>query len=72
MHINWIMNKDTTGAELIALAGVTAVKLSECLNTEELIALLEFLGLLRHNLEIIKIRGFIKKIEEKKEEKNKI
>ena len=63
--------KDTSGTELIALAGVTAVKISEALDTEELIALLEFLGLLRHNLEIIKIRGFISKFEKKKKDEKK-
>ena len=58
--------KDTTGAELIGLAGVISVKISECLSTEELIAFLEFLGLLRHNLEVIKIRNIINKQHEKK------
>jgi|GEM_PF-3663691 len=50
-------NPDTnklSAAELIALAAVTAVKLSESASAKELDTLVEFLGLLRHNLEVIK------------------
>lgn len=48
--------KDANGAELIALAGVVAVRLSDCLEDDEIITLLEFIGLLKHDLEIIKFR----------------
>ena len=61
--------KDTGGEELIALAGVSAVKVAECLDTDELIALIEFLGLFRHNLEVIKTRRLLRKIEKKFDKK---
>lgn len=61
--------KDSTGEELIAIAGATSIKIAECMDLEELGAFAEFLGLLKHDLEIIKIRRFIKKVEEKKETK---
>lgn len=61
--------KNSSGEELIALAGTIAIKISEDMNLEELITLLEFLGLLKHNLEVIKCRKIIKKID-KIENKN--
>jgi len=41
------------------------------MDNEELGCFSEFLGLLKHNLDIIRIRRFIKKVEEKIEEKKK-
>jgi len=42
------------GPELIALAGIVATQLTECMEHDELHTLTEFLGLLRHNIEIIR------------------
>lgn len=56
------------GEELIALAGAVSIKIAEGMSFEELITLTEFLGLLRHNLDIIRQRKIIKKIEQKKEQ----
>jgi hypothetical protein len=61
--------KDCNGEELIALAGTLAIKVAKCMDIEELAAFTEFLGLFKHNLEIIKIRRFLKKVEKKIEEK---
>ena len=58
--------KDRTAEELIALAGAISISISECLDTEELFTLLEFLGLLRHDLEVIKARRILRKIEKSK------
>lgn len=50
--------KDTSGAELITIAGVVAVKISECMDDpKDLAVVAEFLGLLRHNIDIIRHRG---------------
>lgn len=54
------------GEELIVLAGTISIKIADCMDMEELGCFTEFLGLLKHNLEIIKIRRFLKKVEEKK------
>ena len=62
--------KDTCGAEIIALAGVSAVKVSECLDIDEMCTVIEFLGLLKHNLEVIKTRALLRKLEEKKDNKD--
>jgi len=48
--------KDATGEELIATAGATAVMLAKCMDNKELAEFTEFLGLLRHNLDIIRFR----------------
>jgi len=61
--------KDCNGEELIALAGVISVQVAKGLDLEELTCFTEFLGLLKHHLDIIKIRRFIKKVEKKVEEK---
>ena len=61
--------KDCSGEELIALAGAISVQIAKCLNNEELTCFTEFLGLLRHNLDIIKFRRFLNKVEKKLEEK---
>ena len=58
--------KDCGGEDLIALAGAISIKIAECMDIEELGCFTEFLGLLRHNLDIIKIRRFITKAETKK------
>lgn len=51
--------KDTTGEELIAQAGTIALLLSRCMDVHELGVFTELLGLVKHNLEIIKIRRFL-------------
>ena len=65
--------KDCNGEDLVALAGAASIKIADCVDIEGLGCLLEFLGLLRHNLEIIKFRRFINKVEkvEKKIEEQK-
>jgi len=45
-----------SGECLIAQAGVTATALANCLDEHQLMELSEFLGLLRHNLDIIRGR----------------
>jgi len=57
---------NASGEELIALAGVISIKIADCMEAEELTGFSEFLGLLRHNLDIIRIRRFLKKKTEKK------
>ena len=57
--------KDCNGEELIALAGVISTQIAKSMDIEELTCFTEFLGLLKHNLDIIKIRRFIKKVEKK-------
>jgi len=59
-------NQPCTGEELIALAGAISVKIANCMDLEELGCFTEFLGLLRHNLDIIKFRRFLKKAEKGK------
>ena len=44
------------GSDLVTAAAGLAVTLSERMDIEETVSLIEFLGLLRHNLEIIKHR----------------
>ena len=51
------------GESLIALAGSVSVVVAQELNTHELAKLAEFLGLLRHNIDIIRIRRLTPKIE---------
>lgn len=58
-----------SGKELIALAGVLAIEISDNMNVDELISTIELLSLLKHNLEAIKISRIVNKIEDKKEEK---
>ena len=53
--------KETTGEELIATAGAVAFALARCMDNRELTDLCELLGLLKHDLEIIKFRRFIAK-----------
>ena len=48
--------KDATGEELIATAGATAAMLAKCMDHHELTAFAELLGLLRHNIDIIRFR----------------
>jgi len=51
--------KDQTGEELIATAGAVAVTLAKVMDLAEINAFCELLGLLKHDLEIIKIRRFL-------------
>lgn len=55
-----------SGEQLIALAGAMSIKIADCLDIEELGCFTEFLGLLKHHLEIIKFRRFLNKVENKK------
>ena len=55
------------GEELIASAGAVSVILARDANIEELVTYVEFFGLVRHNLELIKHRRIINKIEDKVE-----
>ena len=57
------------GEELIATAGAFSVVLARDASIEELVTLVEFFGLVRHNLELIKHRRIINKIEDKIEKK---
>jgi len=61
--------KDCQGEELIALSSVISIKIAECMDLDELTCFTEFLGLLKHHLDIIRIRRFIKKVEKKVEAK---
>lgn len=56
---------DKSGEELIALAGTLSFTLADTMSIEELAVFAEFFGLLRHNLDIIRIRRVARKIEEK-------
>lgn len=53
--------KELCGDDIVALAASLAVKLSEDADFEELCTMIELLGLLKHNLEVIKCRKIIKK-----------
>lgn len=55
-----------SGEKLIATASALAVALSEDMNFDELLSLIELLGLLKHNLEVIKTARVINKIEDTK------
>ena len=57
------MSKDITGEELIATAGAVAFMLARTMSNKELIDFCELLGLVKHNLDIIRFRRFL---EEKK------
>ena len=55
-----------SGEELIIQAGTVAITLAKCMDNREIESFCELLGLLKHNLEIIKIRRFLNKIEDKR------
>ena len=57
------------GGDIIALAGALSITLSENADMDELITLIEFMGLMRHNLEVIRFRRIAQKIERKIEHK---
>jgi len=61
--------KDCQGEELIALSSVISIKIAEHMDLEELTCFTEFLGLLKHHLDIIRIRRFLRKVEKKVESK---
>ena len=50
-----------TGEELIATAGAVSVLLAKTLDNEEITDFCELLGLVKHNLEVIKFRRFFEK-----------
>jgi len=51
--------KDASGEELIATAGAIAFSLARVMDNEEITSFCELLGLVKHNLEIIKFRRFL-------------
>ena len=55
------------GVDLVALASILAINISKDLKVDELLSVIELLGLLKHDLEAIKLSRIINKIEEKKE-----
>jgi hypothetical protein len=57
------------GEDLVAMAATLSIKISEKMDIDDLISAIEFAGLMRHNLEIIKHRRIACKIEKKIEEK---
>jgi len=57
------MNEHTTGEELITTAGFISVTLARTMDLKELTALSELIGLVKHQLDIVRFRRFI---EEKK------
>ena len=52
--------KDASGEELIILSGTIAITLAQCMDVRELAEFTELLGLIKHDLEIIKYRRFLK------------
>ena len=48
-----------SGEELIATAGALAFGITKCMDDKELTDLCELLGLLKHNIEIIKFRRYL-------------
>jgi len=61
--------RDCQGEELVALSSAISIKIAACMDLEELTCFSEFLGLLKHHLDIIRVRRFLKKVEKKIEEK---
>jgi len=53
------VKEHVTGEELIATAGAIAFGLAKCMTVHELSEFCELLGLVKHDLEIIKFRRFI-------------
>lgn len=47
------------GKDIIAIAASLSITISENLNLDELISVIELLGLLKHDLEVIKTRCII-------------
>jgi len=54
-----VQEDKTTGEELIVQAGTVSLLLARCLDIHEIGVFTELLGLVKHNLEIIKIRRFL-------------
>ena len=52
---------DISGEELIATAGALAFALAKCMDNKELAELAELLGLVRHNIDIIRFRRILNK-----------
>jgi len=48
-----------TGEELIATAGAVAFAVARCMDNKELTDFAEVLGLLKHNIDIIRFRRFL-------------
>jgi len=51
--------KSQSGEEIIATAGSVAVVLAKSMDNAEITTFCELLGLLKHNLEVIKFRRFL-------------
>jgi len=60
-----------SGEELIILSGTIAITLAKCMDIKELVEFTELLGLVRHDLDIIKFRRFLKEKEQGKDGKDK-
>ena len=58
-----------SGEELVVSAAPTAVAIAKCMTHEELGAFSEFLGLLKHNIDIIRVRRFLQRVEQEKRER---
>ena len=58
--------KDASGEELIATAGAIAFTLARAMDNEEITAFNELMGLVKHNLDIIKFRRFLREKEHHK------
>jgi hypothetical protein len=70
------VNNPESGQCIVALASAVSIMVSKELDTHELAVLAEFLGLLRHNLDIIRLRRVVPKIvkhikDEEEEKSNK-
>ena len=55
--------KQASGEELIAISTTLALALAKCMDNEEITVFCELMGLLKHDLEIIRVRRFLNKKE---------
>jgi len=56
-----MQHNEQSGESLIATAGAVAVALAKTMDNEEITTFCELLGLVKHNLEVIKFRRFFEK-----------
>lgn len=52
---------EMNGEEIIALSGTLSVFLAKTMSNEEITSFCELIGLVKHNLEVIKFRRFFEK-----------
>jgi len=55
------MEDNTSGEELVVTAGAVSLALAKSMDLKELTRFCELIGLIRHNLDIIRFRRFIEK-----------